>query len=217
MSDSDKKIIDISAPLFEGVPVWPKSTGIKVSWTRRVERKEGSNLTRLDTDVHIGTHVEGPIHSFTEGTPVDQLPLDILLGPAVVVHLPQAAAIGKAELDQSGIPSGTVRLLFRTRNSDLHYYEEGKFREDFVGLTPEGAQWCADRGIKLVGMDYLSIGRYGGGPAVHDILFKAGVVVVEGLILTDAPAGQYSLICLPLKLIGREGAPARAILRPMKK
>lgn len=206
-------IIDISCPLQEGVPVWPGSTGLHLSWTLRVERGGGANLTRLDTDVHVGTHVEGPIHSFIEGIPIDKIPLDVLVGPAIVVHMPQPAAIGAAELTELTMPDGTTRLLFRTRNSDLDYYGEGKFREDFAGLTPDGAQWCVDQGIKLVGMDYLSIARYGDGPAVHDILLKTGVVIVEGLNLQDVPEGAYELICLPLRLIDREAAPARALLR----
>lgn len=204
--------IDITADLQEGVPLWPRSSGIQVSWTRRIDRGDSANISRLETDVHVGTHVEGPIHSFAKGTPVDQLPLEALIGPATVVHVPEAVAIGAMELEGLQIKEGLTRLLFRTRNSDLNYYGEGKFREDFVGLTPDGAQWCVDRGIKLVGIDYLSIARYGEGPKVHEILLKNQVTIVEGLSLKGVTQGTYEFICLPLKLTGREAAPARAVL-----
>ncbi len=215
MSSEIKQIIDISTPLAEGVPVWPGSPGIRLRWFKRVEKGEGANLSELSMDVHIGTHVEGKLHNFTEGESVDQLPLGILIGPASVVHLPDADAITAEVLETAGVPDRATRVLFRTRNSTFWQVPDAPFREDFVGITPDGARWLVERGIKLVGIDYLSIGAFGKGHEVHDILLTGGALIIEGADLSNAPTGSYQLICLPLKLVGREAAPARVVLMPL--
>ena len=208
-------LIDISLPLKEGGPVWPNSTGVHIDWTLRTDKGDSANLTRLDIDIHAGTHVESSLHSFTAGATVDVIPLAILIGRAEVVYLPEADAVSVAELDKVNLPNNTTRVLFRTRNEKFWERGEKNFQENFVGLTPDGAEWLVKRGIKLVGMDYLSIGRYGDGPKVHDTLFKGGVSIIEGLYLNKVAPGSYHLICLPINLVGREGAPARAVLQPL--
>ncbi len=212
MSISLQNIIDISPPVHEGVPVWPGSSGITLKWNLRVDRGDDANLTRLDMDVHIGTHVESPLHSFFPAESIDQVPLETLIGPAVVVDCVNAEVISRAVLESLRLPSGIERLLLKTTNSNFD--STAQFQEHFVGLVPDGAQWIVEQGIKLVGIDYLSIARFGDGPAVHEILFNGGATVIEGLRLTDAMAGRYRLICLPMKLIGTEASPARAILEP---
>jgi arylformamidase len=131
-----------------------------------------------------------------------------------VVHLPDADAITADVLDALALPAETRRVLFRTRNSALWAQEDRGFYEDFVALTADAAEWVVARGIQLIGVDYLSVQRYADGPETHQILLGAGVVLVEGLDLSGVAAGDYELICLPLKLVDAEGAPARAILRP---
>lgn len=208
-------MIDISIPLKEGGPVWPGSTGVHLDWTLRVERGEPSNLTRLDTDVHVGTHIEGGLHSFEKGNTVNEISLATLIGPVVVIHLPHADSIGRLELQQIEISNETERVLFRTRNSFLWAKGEDSFHEDFVGLTADGARYLVERGIQLVGNDYLSVAKFTDGPAVHDILLKAGIAILEGLNLHNVEPGRYQLVCLPILLPGREAAPARAVLLPL--
>lgn len=197
---------------MEGVPVWPKSPGISVTWRKRLDRGDSANLTRLDTDVHVGTHVEGKLHNFNDGAAIDGIPLDIFVGPAVVVDFAAASALTATVLDAASISHGTTRVLLKTKNSAFWEHPRHAFREDFTGLTVDGAQWLVDHGITLVGNDYLSIAQYGQGREVHDILLEGGVTIIEGLDLRLAVAGEYELICLPLKLVGREATPARAVL-----
>ena len=135
---------------------------------------------------------------------VDQLPLELLYGPALVRDLGRAEAVDEAALEALDIPAGTRRLLLKSRNSLL--WEDSAFRPDYVALTPGGARW-------LVGVDYLSIEAVGApGFPVHHTLLGAGVVIVEGLDLREVPPGAYTLLCLPLRLAGGDGAPARALL-----
>lgn len=208
-------IIDISLSLEEGIPVWPDSTGINLSWTLRLERGEASNLTRLDMDVHIGTHVDGPLHAFDNVAAIDEIPLEAFMGKTLVVDLPLIDIITAKDLEELKLSRGVERLLFRTKNSKFWKKSKQAFREKFVGLSLDAAQWIVDHKIKLVGIDYLSVANFKQGDTVHEILLKNGVVILEGLNLLMAPAGEYELVCLPLKLIGREAAPARAVLKTL--
>lgn len=208
-------IIDISLPLEDGIPIWPDSTGINLSWALRLERGESSNLTRLDIDVHVGTHIEGSLHSFSDGISIDKILLENFIGRASVVDLSLVDVITAKDLEKLNLSDGVERLLFRTKNSEFWKNFNQTFREDFVGLSSDAAQWIVDHKIKLVGIDYLSVANFKEGDAVHKILFKKGVVILEGLNLLMAPVGEYELVCLPLKLIGREASPVRAILKTL--
>lgn len=157
--------------------------------------------------------MDAPAHFLKEGATIEEVSMNSLVGPAVVAYLPDVSEINASDLASLGIPLDTKRLLLRTRNSELWSSGERTFRKDFVALTPEAAQWIADRGIYLVGIDYLSVQRYGDSAATHRILLEANVVILEGLNLIQAEPGTYELICLPICLVGAEGAPARAILR----
>ncbi len=206
-------MIDISVPLGPALPVWPGSASVRVSRTSSLAAGHDNTSSRLDCDVHAGTHVDAPAHYLPEGATVDELPLDVLIGPATVAGLPQARDISSADLSGLDLPPGTRRLLLKTSNSALWSDRPGVFCKDYAALTPDGAEWLVDHEIRLIGMDYLSIQRYGDGPHTHRILLGAGVVIVEGLDLSRVEPGQYELICLPLRLAGVEGAPARAVLR----
>lgn len=208
-------IIDISTPLKNGALIWPGSTGVQVSWTLRVEKGEPSNLTRLDADVHIGTHIEGGLHSFAEGIAADKIPLENFIGPAEVIYLPDVEIISAEVLSGVQLSNNTTRVLFKTGNSDLWRRGEQQFQKDFVGLTADGAQYLVECGVRLVGNDYLSVAKFTDGPAVHGILLKAGVAIIEGLNLDNVKPGVYQLVCLPILLPGREAAPARAVLLPL--
>lgn len=208
-------IIDISLPLRPEMPVWPNSVGFQLIPTTRLDAGDDYNVSKLECDLHVGTHIDAPWHCVDSGATIDRLPLDILIGPAVVAHLPEVADVTSGELHNLGLPSGTRRLLLRTRNSQLWKSEVSAFNKDFVALTADAAQWVVSRGISLIGIDYLSIQRYEDGPLTHQILLEAGVVILEGLTLAAVDPGEYELICLPLKLEGAEGSPVRAVLRHM--
>ena len=208
------KIFDVTLPLSPDLPVWPGDP--TVSMTRAVSMEDGGeyNLTHLTLGVHTGTHIDAPCHFLPGQQPgVDALDLSILVGPALVVDVADEVSEITAEVVRSlSIPVGTERLLFKTRNRLLWEIEPLIFREDFVAVEVSGARELVKMGIKLVGVDYLSVAPYQDGVPTHQVLLKAGVIPVEGMDLRDVPAGVYQLVCLPMKLVGCDGAPVRAIL-----
>lgn len=205
---------DISLTISPGMPVWPDDPRVILERIGKIEDGENSNVSRVDMSVHTGTHVDAPYHFLGgDAATVDKLSLRILTGRAYVLHLPDEVDQITAEvLENAEIPPRTRRLLFRTRNSQYWARGETEFQTDFVALTADGAQFLVDRGVRLVGIDYLSISPFRNSRPTHEILLKAGMVIVEGLNLSEVSQGRYSLYCLPLKLAGSDGAPARAIL-----
>ncbi len=206
------RIIDISVKLDKDVPVWPGSTGFCLQRVRKLEAGDVSNNSHLEMDVHVGTHIDAPWHFLPDGATIETLDLSLLVGPAVVGHLLDVTCVTPDDLEALDVPANTQRLLLRTQNSALWEAGVSEFRKDFVALTPEAAQWVVDHGIRLVGVDYLSVQRFGDSSLTHEVLLRAGVIIVEGLDLSNVQTGTYELYCLPLKLVGAEGAPARAIL-----
>lgn len=203
-------IIDISVGLDRSTPSWPGNAPFKREWVKRIDQGDYSNDSVFSCSMHAGTHIDAPLHFLENGQSVEHLLLDRLCGRVFVAGLEHVRLIGHEELEALSIPDRTERILLKTRNSRL--WKEAVFNKEFASLTEEGASWIVKRGIKLVGIDYLSIGPYPNGTAVHTTLLKAGIVIVEGLDLHQANIGTYNLICLPLKVVGAEGAPARAIL-----
>ncbi|HEY3071378.1 MAG TPA: cyclase family protein, partial [Candidatus Limnocylindrales bacterium] len=170
------------------------------------------NVTRLDFGAHSGTHIDAPVH-FIDGAPgIEGVPLGALVGPAVVVDATGLEShITHADLDAIGIPNGTARLLFKTRNSAL--WELPGFSAEFLGLMPEAASALVEAGVRLVGIDYLSIAPFGDPVPTHRALLGAGVAILEGLDLRSVAPGRYDLICLPVLIPGSDGGPARTLLR----
>lgn len=206
------EIIDISVPLKSDLPVWPGSPGFKLYRTMNLAAGDEANVSQLDTDVHVGTHVDAPCHFIESGTAVEDLSLDVLMGVAYVAELPEVQAVTALDLEKLNLPPKTTRLLLHTTNSQLWEDNVTEFNKDFVALTADGAQWLVDKGIRLIGVDYLSVQRYHDSTLTHEILLKAGIIIVEGLNLTNVAAGMYQLVCLPIKLVGSDGSPARAVL-----
>ncbi len=208
------RIFDITLPLHPQMPVWPGDPNIQVSRISKIEDGAQANVTHISMTVHAGTHIDAPYHFLGgDAQTVDTIPLNQLTGRAYVLHLPDNINSITAEvLKNIEIPARIKRILFRTRNSN--YWKENKreFVKDFVTLSPDGARFLIEHGIKLVGIDYLSIAPFDDGVTTHTILLKAGVIIVEGLDLSQVPQGRYSLYCLPLKVVGSDGAPARVIL-----
>jgi arylformamidase len=207
-------MIDITAPVSHELPVWPNSPG----WSLHRERweKEGGLITNsiLTTDLHVGTHVEAPLHFLEGGHTVDEMGLSPLVGRAYVVHLPDAATIDSTVLESAGVPEGVRRLLIRTRNSGW-WTTTPEFRPNYVALNESASEWCVDRQLTLVGIDFLSVQSRAATSETHRILMRAGVTVLEGLNLAKAEPGYWQLVCLPIYLVGVEAAPARAILLPL--
>ena len=206
------KYIDISVPVSPDLPSWPGSPAIKFQRSLDLEKGDIANDTTISFSVHTGTHVDAPLHFWKEGSSVDQMPLELLIGPAWVASLPDVEVITADTLEALALPAGTERLLLHTRNSRLWQTDVREFQSDFVALTADAAQWVVDRGIRLIGVDYLSVQRFQDSPETHLILLQAEVAIIEGLNLTDVSAGAYKLLCLPIKLAGVEGAPARVLL-----
>lgn len=206
------RIIDISVPLCSDMPVWPGSADFRLFQTQSLKDGDLANASRMDCDVHTGTHVDAPRHFLENGTTVEQLPLDIRVGPAIVAYLPHVDTITASDLAALSLPEDTKRLLLKTRNSALWGKKRG-FNTDYAGLTASAARWIVEVGIGLVGVDYLSVQKYYDGRETHQILLEAEVVIVEGVNLAAVKPGWYELICLPLKIMGADGAPARAVLR----
>ena len=207
------KIYDISLPISPSLPVWPGDPPVVLEQVESMDRGADANVSRISAGVHVGTHVDAPHHFMNDGRTVEQLPLDVLTGRCYVTQLPDGIEAITAEvLDGSSLPVDTSRILFGTSNSRLWSRGEKSFQEGFVAVTEDGATWLVEHGVQLVGVDYLSVAPYSDPVPTHRILLSAGVVVVEGLDLSAVPRGFYNLYVLPLKLLGAEGAPARAIL-----
>jgi arylformamidase len=208
------QIFDISNAVSTGMVTWPDNPPVAITRAQDQARGDTATVSDLHMGVHTATHVDAPIHFVPGGTGTDTLDLTVLVGPALVVAVPPAApAITAAVLDGLPIPPGTERVLFQTRNSALWQEEHPRFHQDFVAVAEDGAEWLVARGVRLVGVDYLSIEQFHSGHhRTHRTLLEQGIVIVEGLLLHEPPAGDYHFRCLPLRLVGLDGAPARAVL-----
>jgi len=208
------RVYDISLKITPELPTWPGDTPISVERVEKIEEGDIANLTRIEMSAHVGTHVDAPFHFLGgDADTVEKLPLDLLLGRAYVLHInDDVSLVTKSVLQNIDIPPRIRRLLIRTRNSDLWRLGKNEFRKDFVGISEDGAQFILERGIKLIGIDYLSVAPFDQVTPTHKKFLSAGVVIVEGLDLSQVPQGRYNLYCLPIKLGGSDGAPARAIL-----
>lgn len=204
------KIYDVSVPISPEMPVYPGDPAIQIELRQSMANGDACNLTMLSLGAHTGTHIDAPYHFIEQGIKVDQIPLNLLMGRTCVVELTSARidpqVLKELDLDEH------VRLIFKTRNS--YMWRSNRFVEDYVYVTPDAAQILVDSGIKLIGIDYLSIEQYGSTTfQTHKTLLGNGVIIVEGLNLAEVEAGDYEMICLPLNLMGCDGAPARVILR----
>lgn len=207
------KIYDISLPISPDMPVWPSDPPVVLELVSSMDAGAHDNISRLACSVHTGTHVDAPHHFLNDHRTVETLSLDVLTGPAQVIQIPEHVGLITAEiLEKAAIPSDTLRLLLKTRNSRLWERREKEFDKDFVGISVDGAEWLVRTGLKLVGIDYLSIAPYKQSIPTHQVLLKPGIVILEGVDLSAIAPGIYDLYCLPLKLAGSDGSPARAIL-----
>jgi arylformamidase len=211
MKGCSVKLYDATLPIHEKMVTFPGDPPFKIKPFFQRQQGDSFDLALMSLGTHLGTHVDPPAHYLAGGATVDEIPLESLVGPAVVLDMR-----GRSQVDQQALakaPLGDhVRVLFKTDNGPRLL--EPSFHEDFVHLTEDGARYLVQKNVRLVGNDYLSIERYQNpGAPVHHILLKAGVVVVEGVNLLEVPPGVYEIYCLPLKIKGADGAPARILLR----
>jgi arylformamidase len=206
-----RKLFDISVPVKNGGVVYPGNPEIHIELQQDMSRGGSSNVSLLAIGSHTGTHVDAPLHMIPGGAGVDGVPLDALLGRALVIAFDDdVMAVTEAYLRSQPI-AGHERVLLKTRNS--RFVREREFHRDYTYLAPDGAEYLVSLGVRLVGVDYLSIEQFHSGHhRTHKTLLSRGVVIVEGLDLSEPPAGEYELYCLPVLLDGVDGAPARAVL-----
>ena len=210
------EIYDITVPIRAGMPVYEGDPGVKIEAWSAFAKGDSSNVSILNFGAHTGTHVDAPAHFIEGANTIDKLPLETLIGPARVIRVPDDAMEINSDFLARCDLNGVERVIFHTRNSTF-WNGEG-FRKDFTHLLPEAAELLVNNGIKLVGTDYLSIEKFHSGHhRTHLTLLSQGVVIVEGLNLSDVPEGDYELICLPLRIGdgAGDGAPARVVLRTM--
>jgi arylformamidase len=205
--------IDVSVSVKSGMAHWPGDIDVSVERVSSMADGEQCNLSRLRMSTHTGTHMDAPLHFVDGAISIDQMPLDATVGVARVIEIGVTDRIGRAELEPLAIEHGE-RLIIKTANS-ARCWEVDEFIQDFVYISEEGAKYLVERKVRSVGVDYLSVaGFYKDTVETHVALLEAGIWIMEGLDLRGIVPGHYDLICLPLKILGAEGAPARAILRP---
>jgi len=203
--------IDVTAPLHAGTPHWPDQPDVKIE--RMVSMDDGTvcNVSMLHMSVHTGTHMDAPLHFVADGIGMDQMPLDATIGPCRVVEIKDQESIKVKHLKPLNLRKGE-RLLIKTINSK-RCWNDGRFVEDFVYISQDAAAYLVERGIMTVGVDYLSVGGFfKDGVETHHHLLRACVWIIEGLNLSKVNPGKYNLLCLPLKTLDCDGAPARVVL-----
>src|SRR5437899_12421879 len=205
------KLIDVSVPLDANTPTYPGNTAFAIEGIKRIARGDSSNVSTLHMSAHAGTHVDAPRHFFDTAPASESLALELLVGRTRVAEVRCREGIAAEDLVPLNL-SEDIRVLFKTVNSKL--WGSPEFHADYVGITPAGARYLVEHGIKVVGVDYLSVEvfRQPGAPAHHTLL-GSGVIVIEGLNLRDVEPGTYEMFCLPLAIVGSDRAPARVILR----
>jgi arylformamidase len=207
------KFWDISVSISKNLPVWPGDPKAIVERVNRIEEGANANVSRLDMGCHTGTHVDAPFHFLPDGATIESLPMEKLIGPVQVIRIPDDFSIITSDIILScGIKKETRRILFKTYSSTFWEKYGSQFRTEFVGIDESGAKELVAMGIQLVGTDYLSVSPFKQSRPTHEAFLKASVVLLEGLDLSQVEAGEYNLICLPVKIQGADGAPARAVL-----
>jgi arylformamidase len=204
--------IDVSMPLHNGMVHWPGDPAVRIKQTSDMARGGRCNLSALSMSAHTGTHMDAPFHFLPDGPKLDAMPIEATIGRGRVIEIRDPVSVKPQELGRHGIRKGE-RILFRTRNS-TRCHESDAFIKNFVYISTDAAQFLVERGVRTVGVDYLSVGGYKrDSRETHTILLSAGIWIIEGMNLSRVRQGLYDLVCLPLRILNADGAPARAVLR----
>ncbi|NJL85081.1 MAG: cyclase family protein [Leptolyngbyaceae cyanobacterium SM1_1_3] len=206
--------IDISMTIRTGMAHWPDNPPVEITSSQCMAHGDICNVSKLSLGSHTGTHVDALRHFIKDDLGIDAMPLETTVGPARVIAIEDPESIKAVELERHNIKSGE-RLLFKTCNSKQPQQTE-EFKEDFVYIATDGAEYLAQKQVRLVGVDYLSVGQYQGNVVeVHRALLGSGIWAIEGLMLGKVAPGDYELICLPIKIANGDAGLARAIIRPL--
>jgi len=203
---------DISIPLRSSTPSWPKTKGFSISRYLDIGKGDSVNNSALNMDAHTGTHIDAPLHHIEDGDDILSLKLESMIGEVFLADIPSRKIIEPDDLEEASIPLGTKRLLIKTDNSRTRVNMQDSFSDTYSSLSISSAEWIVGSGIKLIGIDSLSIEAFDGDGSVHKAILKSGIIVIEGLDLASVSSGMYRLHCLPLSIENSEGAPARVIL-----
>jgi arylformamidase len=204
---------DISVEINSNLPIWPGDPKACIERIQKLEDGANANVSKVDMGLHTGTHVDAPYHFLENGAKLSEIPLERFFGRATVINIPEEVGIITADvLGRLERSLFTERILFKTRNSGFWKETSETFHADFVGIDLSGAQFIVEKDVRLVGIDYLSIAPFRKSKPTHETLLGAGIVIIEGLNLSDVDQGVYQLYCLPIKLGDAEGSPARVIL-----
>lgn len=208
-----ERFIDISVSLRPDLPVWPDDPAVKLEPMSRIAHGDLVNVTGIGIGTHTGTHIDAPWHFIDDGKTLESITPDRLVGPCFVADLTSTADhLSAADFENAGIPENTTRLLVKTKNSDLWRASPSQFSESYAGIAPDGARWLVDNRIDLIGIDYLSVEPFTADGETHRIILGAGLIILETIDLGLVDPGHYTLYCLPLRIDGVDGAPARAVL-----
>lgn len=209
------KLFDVSLPLSDSLPTWPGDAPVRLTTIKSIANGDKANLSKIEMGAHSGTHIDAPSHFLRDGAATDSISVDTLIGPCLVIDPDSGMVIGKKDIEKFDI-AGHSRILIKTRNSKMWADNITSFVTQYVSLGIDAAQHLVENGVVLVGVDYLSVEVYKSeGAPVHKLLLSNNVIILEGLNLSGVRAGVYELMCLPLKLQGCEGSPARVVLREM--
>jgi arylformamidase len=207
------RLIDVSVLLTPGMATYPGNPAFDIAPVHRIAAGDSANNSRLTMGTHTGTHVDAAKHFIDDRPGADAMPLDLLIGRARVIDVPVRGGITAKHLEGAGLRED-LRVLLRTPNSKLWNNPKAPFHEEYTHLTGDGAKFLVDQGVKVVGVDYLSVEKlHTPGHPAHHALLGANVIIIEGLNLSDAEPGVYEMYCLPLKIEGADGAPARVVLK----
>jgi len=207
------KIYDISVTITDKIPVWPGDPNVVLERVSKIENGANANVSRVSMSVHTGTHMDAPYHFIPDGYTIESIPLEVLIGPVLVVRVPDEVEVIDGDvIKRAGIDTAVERVLFKTRNSQFWPALNSEFRTDFVGINEEGARALVETGVRLVGIDFLSIAPYDHSRPTHQVLLGKGIAVLEGCDLSQVGPGRYMLYALPTKFGGSDGAPVRAVL-----
>lgn len=207
-------IYDISLKISEKMITWPGDPSVKIERTALIANGNTCNVSRINMATHTGTHIDAPYHFLENGNTIEKINLESLMGTCIVLEIDVDNNIKAEDIKKHNI-SGHSRVIFKTKNSELWESNSDNFNKDFISLSQDAAEYLVEKSVELIGIDYLSIESFycDKKHAVHKILLKNNVIIVEGLNLSSVEPGIYELICLPLKLDGTDGAPARVVLR----
>jgi arylformamidase len=205
-----RKWYDVTVPVKSGMLHWPGDPEVEIFKRSSIEDGDEANVSGINFGLHTGTHMDAPLHFIDKADDITAVSPEVLIGSAKVINIEHEEYIGREELKSKQISNGD-RVLFKTKNSDSEWFNKD-FKKDFIYLNDEGAEFLASAGVSVIGIDYLSIGKFKEGEKTHKILLSKGIWIIEGLYLNDLPEGEYEMYALPLKIEGADGSPVRVIL-----